>query len=47
MAKNNEGKIMGLGAEVAREGYEESVVSRMVGRAGATVAAETNMRSSS
>ena len=35
MASNNEGKTMGLGAEMAREGYETSVVSRMAGRAGA------------
>lgn len=35
MTKNNEGKTMGLGAEIAREGYEASVVSRMAGRAGA------------
>lgn len=35
MGKNNEGNVMGLGAEVAREGYEASVVSRMSGRAGA------------
>ena len=32
MASNNEGKTMGLGAEMAREGYETSVVSRMAGR---------------
>lgn len=32
---NNEGKVMGLGNEIAREGYEASVVSRMAGRAGA------------
>ena len=35
MAKKNEGKTLGLGAEIAREGYEASVVSRMSGRAGA------------
>ena len=31
----NEGKHVGIMAEVAREGYEGSVMSRMVGRAGA------------
>ena len=35
MAKDNEGKVMGIGAEVAREGYEATVVGRMAGRAGA------------
>lgn len=35
MAKKNEGKTLGFGAEIAREGYEASVVSRMSGRAGA------------
>ena len=35
MANKNEGKTMGLGAEMAREGYEASVISRMTGRAGA------------
>ena len=35
MANKNEEKTMGLGAEMAREGYEASVISRMAGRAGA------------
>ena len=35
MGKNNEGNVIGLGMEMAREGYEASVVSRMAGRAGA------------
>lgn len=35
MTNKNEGKTMGLGAEIIREGYEASVVSRMTGRAGA------------
>lgn len=35
MTNNNEGKKLGLGAEVTREVYESSVVSRMAGRAGA------------
>lgn len=35
MANNNEGKSVGIGTEIAREGYEASVVSRMSGRAGA------------
>ena len=35
MANKNEGKTMGLGVEMAREGYEASVISRMTGRAGA------------
>lgn len=35
MANKNEGKAMGFGAEIAREGYEASVISRMTGRAGA------------
>lgn len=29
MAEKNEGKTVGLGAEIAREGYEASVVSKM------------------
>jgi hypothetical protein len=33
--KNNEGRTIGLGAEVVREGYEASVANRMTGRAGA------------
>lgn len=35
MTNKNEGKTMGIGAEMAREGYEASVISRMTGRAGA------------
>lgn len=35
MANKNEGKIIGLEVEMAREGYEASVISRMTGRAGA------------
>lgn len=35
MEKDNEGKVIGIGTEMAREGYEASVVSRMAGRAGA------------
>lgn len=35
MRKNNEGNMIGLGVEIAREGYEASVISRMSGRAGA------------
>lgn len=31
----NEGKNLGIGSEIAREGYEASVVHRMTGRAGA------------
>ena len=31
----NEGKTVGIGAEVAREGYEATVMQRMTGRAGA------------
>ena len=34
MEKKNEGKNLGIGAEVAREGYEASVMYRMAGRAG-------------
>ena len=29
----NEGKNLGIGSEIAREGYEASVVHRMTGRA--------------
>ena len=36
MKDNNEGKKVGIGAEIIREGYEASVVSRMAGRAGAS-----------
>ena len=32
----NEGKNLGIGSEIAREGYEASVVHRMTGRAGAS-----------
>lgn len=32
MGKNNEGNVIGLGTEMARGGYEASVVSRMSGR---------------
>ena len=35
MTNKNEGKTMGLGLEIVREGYEASVISRMAGRAGA------------
>ena len=35
MTDKNEGKTMGLGAEMVREGYEASVIRRMAGRAGA------------
>lgn len=35
MDKNNEGKAIGIGTEMLREGYEGTVVSRMAGRAGA------------
>jgi len=35
MSETNEGKTLGITAEVAREGYEGSVVARMSGRAGA------------
>ena len=34
MGNNNEGKVLSIGAEAGRIGYEASVVSRMTGRAG-------------
>ena len=41
MTNKNEGKTMGLGAEMVREGYEASVISRMAGAAAALLVGGT------